>query len=365
MAELIVHNPPRAVLKASGYIGSPEGDIELTENDKTYNVTSFASATVKIPEEEKTVTPSAVKQEITPDNGLLSKVTVLPASLEERTVTPTIVQQTITPEAPAIGLSKVTVGAALPPPILVSKQITENGTYTAEEDNADGYSDVTVAVPREITKLVDGTITEYIDDEVTAIAPYAFYGKTALTTCIAPNVRTIGNNSFQNTNALETVDFSNVETIGNYAFYGSSLLNGGIIRFPNCTTVNERAFMNMVYSDSLPRKAIFPKLLNLVSGSAFAGSTAHRTIHCLVFKQKVTLGEYNVEFFYIRSGSDNRVNKIYVPQRYFDWYTTATNWSAGYSAYPNSIWIIEDHVDYLVSLGFSREELLREDEVPT
>ena len=29
MAELIVHNPPRAALKASGYIGSPEGDIEL------------------------------------------------------------------------------------------------------------------------------------------------------------------------------------------------------------------------------------------------------------------------------------------------------------------------------------------------
>lgn len=112
MAELIVHNPPRAALKASGYIGSPEGDIELTENDKTYNVSSFASATVKIPEEEKTVTPSAVKQEITPDNGLLNKVTVLPASLEERTVTPTTEVQTITPAAPYIGLSKVTINSS-------------------------------------------------------------------------------------------------------------------------------------------------------------------------------------------------------------------------------------------------------------
>lgn len=112
MAELIVHNPPRAALKASGYIGSPEGDIELTENDKTYNVSSFASATVKIPEEEKTVTPSAVKQEITPDNGLLSKVTVLPAPLEERTVTPTTEVQTITPAAPYIGLSKVTINSS-------------------------------------------------------------------------------------------------------------------------------------------------------------------------------------------------------------------------------------------------------------
>lgn len=213
MAELIVHNPPRAALKASGYIGSPEGDIELTENDTTYNVADFATATtripkppeptgtkeiiengvhdvkkyafadvkipepsgtialdennrsydvtdyatadVAIPEEEKTVTPSTVKKEILPDNGLLSKVTVLPAPLEERTVTPTIVQQTITPEAPAIGLSKVTVGAALPPPILVSKQITENGTYTAEEDNADGYSEVEVDVVASSKYIID------------------------------------------------------------------------------------------------------------------------------------------------------------------------------------------------------------------
>ena len=38
MAELIVHNPPRATLKASGYIGSPEGDIALTENDNAWIV---------------------------------------------------------------------------------------------------------------------------------------------------------------------------------------------------------------------------------------------------------------------------------------------------------------------------------------
>ncbi len=238
MAELIVHNPPRAALKASGYIGSPEGDIELTENDKTYNVADFATATtripkppeptgtkeiiengvhdvkeyafadvkipepsgtivldennrsydvtdyaaadVAIPEEEKTVTPSAVKQEITPDNGLLSKVTVLPASLEERTVTPTIVQQTITPEAPAIGLSKVTVGAALPPPILVSKQITENGTYTAADDNADGYSEVTVAVP--VPTPVEEKAVNFYDYDGTVLYAYTAQEALALTT---------------------------------------------------------------------------------------------------------------------------------------------------------------------------------------
>ena len=250
------------------------------------------------------------------------------------------------------------------PTVLIPKTITENGTYAAEDDNADGYSEVTVAVSREITKLVDGTITEYVDDEVTAIAPYAFYGRTALTTCIAPNAITIGNGAFENTTILKTVDFSSAETIGSSAFSGSFLI-GEIIRFPNCQTVGTAAFRNMVYGGKNPRRAFFPKSLNIQSGNSFSSSTAWSTITCLVFKQKVTLGTYDSDFFSIRNNANVPIAKIYVPQRYFDWYTTATNWAAGYAAYPNSIRTIEDNVDYLVSLGFSREELLREDEVPT
>lgn len=227
-------------------------------------------------------------------------------------------------------------------PVLIPKTITENGTYTAEDDNADGYSEVTVAVPREITKLVDGTITEYIDDEVTTIAPYAFYGISALTVCRTPNVQTIGTNAFR----------------------GSSLADE-IIRFPNCQTIEPQAFRSMVYNDNNPRRAIFPKLLNIQNANAFSGGTAWVTIPCLVFKQKVTLETYSVEFFSTKNNANTAISKLYVPQRYFDWYTTATNWSAGYTAYPNSIRTIEDNIDYLVNLGFSREELLREDEVPT
>lgn len=227
-------------------------------------------------------------------------------------------------------------------PTLIPKTITENGVYTASSDNADGYDVVTVAVPREITKLVDGTITEYIDDEVTTIAPYTFYYRIALTVCRLPNVQTIGSNAFQ-----------------------GSHLAGEIIQFPNCQTVEAAAFRNMVYEESNPRRVFFPKLLNIPNANSFSSGTSWATIPCLVFKQKVTLGTYAAEFFSIRNNANVPIAKIYVPQRYFDWYTTATNWSAGHAAYPNSIRTIEDNVDYLVSLGFSREELLREDEVPT
>ena len=114
MAQLIVHNPPTVKLKASGYTGTPTGDIELTENNRTYNVSSFATATTAIPEEEKTVTPSTIKQVITPDEGLLKKVTVNPTPLEEKTVTPTTEQQTILPQAPAIGFLQVTIEPVTP-----------------------------------------------------------------------------------------------------------------------------------------------------------------------------------------------------------------------------------------------------------
>ena len=344
MAELIVHNPPRAALKASGYIGSPEGDIELTENDKTYNVADFATATtripkppeptgtkeiiengvhdvkeyafadvkipepsgtivldennrsydvtdyaaadVAIPEEEKTVTPSAVKQEITPDNGLLSKVTVLPASLEERTVTPTIVQQTITPEAPAIGLSKVTVGAALPPPILVSKQITENGTYTAENDNADGYSEVTIDIPDQskntLNSLIDRSITTITSDvtsigsgafqnctalteanfsEVTSIGTNAFYGCTALTEAIFPKLTSIGYAAFRYCTALTEANFSEVTFIGDFAFGG-------------CTAIK---YFDMSEVDGVPR----------ISTTTFNSTTC-----IFLFRDQTQLDEY-------------------------------------------------------------------------
>lgn len=149
----------------------PSGEITLDKNNQAYDVTDYATANVAIPEEEKTVIPSTIQQPVTPNNGLLRKVTVEPTPLEERTVAPTTEQQTIIPKAPAIGISKLTVrpvtaqidsdiqpenikqgvnilgvDGALKQPTLITKQITENDTYTAADDNADGFSDVEVNV---------------------------------------------------------------------------------------------------------------------------------------------------------------------------------------------------------------------------
>ena len=160
MARIKAHNPQRAKLKASGYMGEPTGEIELTENHRAYNVKAYATANVNVPDpvlidknitangtyqasadeadgysdvtvalpfEQKEVTPSTTQQDITvtPNTQYqaLSKVTVLPAPLEAKTVPATTEQVTYTPEAPAIGFSSVTVEGYVPPAPPVEKDV--------------------------------------------------------------------------------------------------------------------------------------------------------------------------------------------------------------------------------------------------
>ena len=70
-----------------------------------------------------------------------------------------------------------------PTPTLIPKQIAENGTYTAADDNADGYSEVTVNVPSGIpideaslTPLVFGIDSDgfYFSDTPADETPVSF-----------------------------------------------------------------------------------------------------------------------------------------------------------------------------------------------
>lgn len=58
--------------------------------------------------------------------------------------------------------TRATSGGGGGSPTLITKQITENGTYVAESDNADGYSQVTVNVDLKafVNNIVNAELNE-------------------------------------------------------------------------------------------------------------------------------------------------------------------------------------------------------------
>ena len=197
------------------------------------------------------------------------------------------------------------------------------------------------------TQIVDGTITEYIDFGVQSIRYNVFSNLASLTKVVIPNVSIISPSAFGYTSNLKYLECQSTTTIGDRAFQFSLLNDVDVYNFPECLSIGSESFGRM---GSGTRKFYFPKLTN-IGADAFR-TTAGGIFH-IVLKKQAALSSYMLSSFLKHT--------YYVPQRYFTWYTTATNWSAAYAAYPNSIKTIEDNIDYLVRLGYDREELLREE----
>ena len=127
----------------------------------------------------------------------------------------------------ADGIGKFTVAVPAPEveePKLIPKTVTENGTYLASGDGADGYSEFTVDVPTgggssEMLKgLIEGTLTEISDDSVTYIGENAFCYRD-LKGYSFPNAKYIGYNAFVDCWDFETLDFPSVERVWEEAFH--------------------------------------------------------------------------------------------------------------------------------------------------
>lgn len=146
------------------------------------------------------------------------------------------------------------------PPVLTIKNITENGTYNAEDDGADGYSMVTVNVAGSGSGegITDG-LARYIagDDALTELIPSdfgditelkagAFFRNTSVKTptvtkITLPNkVTTLGNNCFYGNTALQEISADGVTSMGSYCFYNCTALQS--LNLENITTVGDYCF---------------------------------------------------------------------------------------------------------------------------
>lgn len=150
----------------------------------------------------------------------------------------------------ADGYSMVTV--TTPTADLGTKTITANGTYAATDDNKDGYSEVTVNVAQVNNAKVGASPAAFdprknmleiaIPEGVTSIAASAFYGATGLTSVTLPSTLTsIGDMAFRNAAITSITLPSALTTISDNAFDGCASLTA--IEIPSSvTTIKSNAF---------------------------------------------------------------------------------------------------------------------------
>lgn len=119
--------------------------------------------------------------------------------------------------------------------------------------------------------IVEKTITEYRDSEVTFIGDYLFYVCYSLTTVDCPNVTMTGIRSFLNCDALETVNLPKLRECESYSFQNCSSL--ATVNFPELEKCSAQTFQNCTKLTSVN----LPKLFS-ASDQAFEGCSALPTI---------------------------------------------------------------------------------------
>ena len=172
----------------------------------------------------------------------------------------------------------------------------------------DKYTD-----PITFIKIVDRTIDEYIDDEITFIGVYAFYNCSSLTTVDLPEATSIGNYAFYNCSSLATVDLPEATSIGDYAFQSCSSL--ATVDLPEATSIGSSAFprCSSLTTVNLPKATS-------IGSSAFYSCSSLTTVILRNTEQVVTLSNTNAF-----SGAENAI--FYVPDSLVESYKTANNWS--------------------------------------
>lgn len=135
----------------------------------------------------------------------------------------------------------------------------------AEENSGDGA---------ELARsIVDGTITEYVDDEIDSIRIYAFYNVKTLTSVNAPNVKTLSTYAFYRCNGLKTVYCPLITKVPTYAFYECANLTN--IDLSNVTSLETAAF----HSCTNLSITSMPNLTTITGSNVFANNTAITSIY--------------------------------------------------------------------------------------
>ena len=242
-----------------------------------------------------------------------------PAVLIEKSVTANDVYNAADDNAD--GYSKVTVNVPSSSPTLIEKSVTANGVYSASSDSADGYSKVTVnvqpefyATPAAFTFRMNLKDFEAaVPSGVTSLADGAFYTCKHLKKVTLPDtVTSVGNNAFKDcTDLIEAVIDDAVTSIGSNAF-------------ENCTSLQKVKlppkigyFQNYLFKGCSSLKSLdLPNQStgNSINAYAFAGLTS---LEWIKFKRTIAVNATSSSFSDFPSTA-----KVLVPLGSYGSYTT-------------------------------------------
>ena len=91
-----------------------------------------------------------------------------------------------------------------------------------------------------LKELVEGTLTELVDDTITSVGKDVFYGNKQIQKVSLPNCVTLKELAFDNCTKLTSVYLPKCETVGVNAFYGCQTLEK--IDLPSVTSIGSKAF---------------------------------------------------------------------------------------------------------------------------
>ena len=216
----------------------------------------------------------------------------------------------------------------------------------------------------ELLDLVQGTMTEINNEQLTTVRESAFQRSSKLKIVNLPNVTSLGDYALNSCAALETVILPKVTSLGREALAYSKIKNELVMESLTTTVYAMQYFRN-----SNIAKARFPKL------NVFAGQIARysATFGILDLPVCTEIGVANFEnassnycsHLLLRADSvcavstiNTGILNVYVPSALIEEYKVATNWVDLYTSNPNLFHALEDYtVDGTISGEFDESKI--------
>ena len=239
--------------------------------------------------------------------------------------------------------ASASVNVPSPQFVTESLSVSANGTYTPSE-GIDGYSQVVVDVPQNVTGLTQKDLTERtygiinLDNSASFVARFAFTGIYDIQTVNLQYATTVGERAFENCTSLSQVSLPMCISIDYYAFYAcysltqvslpmcSSIGFGAFqdctslsqVSLPMCSSIDTTAFQNC---QSLTQ--IDLPMCSYIADGAFTDCNS-LSIITIGYSSICSLGGFGA---FTNTPIASGTGSIYVPASLADAYKSAENWS--------------------------------------